>query len=181
MLNRHSLMNRLLLSASLIALPLAAQARVQSADSVKVAVVVQLVQFVVWPQSALPAANRPLELCVLKNDDWLPLLEQAVRGESVNGHPIKVTGVEKVPEAFACHILVIGTAVEVAWLDVLEKLPILTIRGEKTGQSRRAMVTLRIEAGRTRFSLDVERADKAHLRFSSKLLQLADVAVRGSP
>ena len=179
MSNAFRVTGGLLMGTVLLALRLAAQDRGPNAEAVKVAMVVQLVQFVSWPPAALPSANRPLELCVLKNDDWFPL--QAVHGESVNGRPIKVTRIDKAPEALPCHILVIGATVEVSWLDVLEKLPILTIRGEKTGQSRRAMVTLSTEGGRTRFSLDVERADRAHLRFSSKLLHLADVALRDLP
>jgi len=181
MLKGLRIANLLLLNAALLAGPLAAQSRLPNGDAVKVAVVVKLVQFVTWPQSALPTADRPVEFCVLGKDHWVPLLKEAAHGESVNGHAIKVTRIERAPQAMTCHVLVIGAAVELDGMDVLEKLPILTISGEKTGQSQRAMVTLTIESGRTRFILDVERADRAHLRFSSKLLQLADAGLRGSP
>lgn len=181
MLKGFRLTNWLLLSAVLLTGPLAAQARLPNVDAVKVAVVVQLVQFVAWPQSVLPAANRPMEFCVLGKDPWVPLLQEAAQGESVNGHPIKITRIGKAPEALICQILVIGAAVEQEWLEVVAKLPILTVRVEDNGQPRGAMVNVTIESGRTRFKLDLERAEKAHIRFSSKLLQLAGVALRGSP
>lgn len=181
MLKRFRLTNLLLLSAALLAGPLAAQAKLPNADAVKAAVVVQLVQFIEWPKSALPAANRPVDLCVLGGDQWVPLLREAAQGESVNGHPIKITRIGKAPEALICHILVIGAAIEQEWLDLVAKLPILTVSGEDNGPARGAMVNLTIESGRTRFKLDLERAEKARIRFSSKLLQLAGVALRGSP
>ncbi|MEP6539060.1 MAG: YfiR family protein [Bryobacteraceae bacterium] len=142
---------------------------------------VQLLQFISWPHSAMPAGTRPLEFCVLGKEQWVPLLRQAVHGEMVNGHSIKVTPIEAAPEALICHILLLGSVMEKEWLDVVARLPILTIRGEDTGQPQGAMVNVSVASGRPRFQLDLDRARKAQIQFSAKLLQLSEVALRDSP
>ena len=180
MFNGFRVTNRLLLSTVLLAAPLAAQPRIPNGDAVKIAVIVQLIQFVAWPPSSMPPDNGPLDLCVFGKDQWIPLLQEAAYGQLANGRPIKIQRIGKVPEALICHIVVVGGAVELDGVDALAKLPILTIRGDDGGRLEGAMVNITIESGRARFRLDQQRAEKAHIRFSSKLLQLAGAPMRGS-
>src|SRR3954471_476339 len=71
----------------------------EDVDTVKVAVLVKLIQFVSWPDaSAIPSGN-PATLCVLGKDRWIPLLQQATQGESLNDRPIAVVRITKAREA----------------------------------------------------------------------------------
>jgi hypothetical protein len=149
-------------------------------DAVKVAVVVQLVQFVAWPDAAWPTPGKPVVLCVLAKDEWVPLLEQSAQGESVRGHPIAVTRIGKPQEAHACQILVVGGRITQEWLDLWGTWPVLTVSGDGSSPARLAMVNLTIESGHARFKLNLELAVRAGIRFSSKLLQLAGAEARGA-
>jgi hypothetical protein len=152
-----------------------------SADetAVKVAVLVKLIQFVTWPDSALPPGGKPAVLCVLAKDRWIPFLQQTVQGESLNGRPIAVARITKAREASGCQILVVGGTIERESLEMWEKWQVLTISDEDPFELRTSMVTLAVESGRARFKLNLDLAERAHLRFSSKLLQLAAVVLRG--
>jgi hypothetical protein len=133
----------------------------------------------------LARPGKPVLLCVLAKDEWIPLLERSAQGESVNGHPIAVTRIAKPPEAHACQILVVGGPIEREWLDLWGTWPLLTVSGDDQSHSRStmvnsAMVNLTVESGHTRFKLNLELAANAHIRFSSKLLRLAGVDAKGA-
>ena len=147
---------------------------------VKVAVLVKLIQFVTWPDSALPPGGKPVALCVLAKDQWIPLLQQTVQGESLNNRAITVARITKAREASGCQILVVGGAIERESLEMWENWHVLTISDDDPFELRTSMVTLAIESGRTRFKLNRDLAERAHLRFSAKLLQLAAVVLGGT-
>ncbi len=148
-------------------------------DTVKAAVLVKLIQFVTWPDSALPSAGKPVSLCVLEKDRWIPILQQTVQGELLNDHPIVVTRITKAREASQCQILVVGGTIERESMEMWQSAHVLTISDEDSFGLRTSMVSLNVESGRTRFKLNLDLAQKAHLRFSAKLLQLAKVVLRG--
>ena len=148
-------------------------------DTVKVAVLVKLIQFISWPDSAAIPAGNPATLCVLGKDRWIPLLQHATQGESLNDRPISVVRITKAREASACQILVVGGATERESLDLWQSWHVLTIGDDDSFGGRTTMVSLSIESGRTRFKLNLELAEKARVRFSAKLLQLAGVVSRG--
>jgi len=149
------------------------------ADTVKVAVIVKIIQFVTWPDFALPAVGKPMALCVLSKDRWIPLLQQTVVGESLDDRPIAVVRITKAREASACQILVVGGPIEREALETWEQWHVLTVSDDDSFALRTAMVSLSIESGRTRFKLNLNLAEKARIRFSAKLLQLAGVVSRG--
>jgi len=149
-------------------------------DAVKAAVLVKLIQFVTWPDSAWPSGGKPVSLCVLARDRWTPLLQQTVQGESLNDRPITVARITKAREASGCQVLVVGGAIERESMEMWQNWHILTISDDESFGQRTAMVSLSIESGRTRFKLNLELAEKAHIRFSAKLLQLAGVVLRGA-
>ena len=153
---------------------------VEDEDSVKVAVLVKLIQFVSWPESVAIPAGNPATLCVLGKDRWIPLLQQTVQGESLDDRPIAVVRISKAREASVCQILVMGGAAERESLEMWQSWHVLTISDDESFGQRTAMVSLSIESGRTRFKLNLELAEKARIRFSAKLLQLAGVVSRGA-
>ena len=148
-------------------------------DAVKAAVLVKLIQFVTWPDSALPPAGKPISLCVLEKDRWIPVLQQTVQGEYLDDHPIVVTRITKARDANQCQVLVVGGPIEPESLEMWESLHVLTISDEDSFGMRTSMVSLNVESGHARFNLNLDLAQRAHIRFSAKLLQLAKVILRG--
>ena len=65
-------------------------------------------QFVEWPTSAFPEARTPLVIGVLGTDPFGAYLDETVRGEIVNSHPLAVQRYRRVEDITRCHILFVS-------------------------------------------------------------------------
>src|SRR5438874_7448378 len=57
---------------------------------VKAVFLFNFAQFVDWPANAFSGTNAPLVIGVLGEDPFGSFLDETVRGETVNGHPLVV-------------------------------------------------------------------------------------------
>lgn len=131
--------------------------------------------FVTWPAQAFASEQAPFNVCVLGEDPFGATLDQAVRGQSVSGHPVVVRRIWFVSRSSACHVLYIGRSAQQPRAEVLDLLagtPVLTVTDERLGGAR-GMVHFVVRDGRVRFGIDARRAQISGLSISSKLLGLA--------
>jgi hypothetical protein len=149
---------------------------------VKAAFVSNFVQFVEWPATAFNGANDPIVVAVVGDNPFGPALEQAVRGKSARGREIRVRYARNVAQAVAAgptHVLYIAPAAG-------EKPPAQAVRdAAATGRLTIADVDDFVAAGgcvqffaddnKMRFTINTSALNRAGLRASSKLLQLAKV------
>lgn len=141
-------------------------------DAVKASYLYKFAPFVQWPPAALPAAGAPLTICIAGQDPFGHALQDAVRGQRVNGHPFQVLRIETVRPGIACNILfVAGAQAEEAFRAVASQ-PVLTVtdRGEGGGGGIIQFVTV---GGHVRFTINQAAAEQNGITISSKLLQLA--------
>src|SRR5665213_3758863 len=84
----------------ILAMLLCAAARGAAPDEYQVEAVFLLhfTQFVEWPPRVFPDTNTPFVIGVLGQDPFGSALEDAVRGESVNGHPLLVLSLIHISE-----------------------------------------------------------------------------------
>lgn len=145
----------------------------QSADDVKVAVLLRLAHFVEWPDEVSPEATNGLDLCVLGRDRWLALLRHAADGETYQGVPVRVRRVARPEEANSCHMVVIGSPANAQPWDWWKQTHALTV-GEQPGFAvAGGIVNLVTRRGHVHFELNPEAAKASGIRLSSKLLRLA--------
>jgi hypothetical protein len=142
-------------------------------------------RFVEWPASAFPKADTPFVVGVYGNDPFGGDLDEVVKGETANGHPLTVRRVRSAAEAAACQILFIPKE-ENRRLDelvsALAKSNTLTVSDLPGASQRGVMIRLVTENGRIRLRIDVEAARAAQLTISSNLLRAAEiVAANGGP
>ncbi|HEY3949572.1 YfiR family protein [Phenylobacterium sp.] len=164
---------------------LAASPATASVDSenlelaVKATYLYKLAPFVSWPQASWAAPNAPLTICVQGVDPFGPLLDRAIGGQVVAGHPLAVRRLARLAADSGCHIAYLagGAAQSPAQaLAAVEGAPVLTVTDEGRGGAR-GIVNLVLDAGRVRFAIDAAQADRNGVAISSKLLALA-VAVK---
>lgn len=142
---------------------------------VKAAFVYNFIKFVEWPPDAL-GAQAPFRVCLLGEDPFRGRLDQTVRGDTVEGHPITVERLPLDGAAASCHLLFVprahanrGGAIARA----LANAPVLIV-GESDGFLRAGgTVNLAVDSGRVRFDVNVGQAAMRRLRISSKLLRVA--------
>jgi hypothetical protein len=153
---------------------LAAQAVTQPA--LKAAFLFNFAKFVEWPGDA--GTSSPLTLCVLEDAAVEDALGQLVTGGPVNGRLVTLTKDARNRPLRACHLIYVGDSDPgraAATLDELKGAPILTV-GEGDAFARgTGMIGLFVEDGRMRFAINADAAQRAGLRLSSKLLNLAKI------
>ncbi len=140
-------------------------------------------RFVDWPEQAFATPSTPLAICVLGDDPFGADLDEVVRGESSNGHPLKVQRVASVEDAAGCHILFISPSEQRRLEGILETLKgrsILTVADGEGFARRGVMIGLKTEANRVRLNINLKAAEAAGLTISSKLLRPAVIVESGT-
>ena len=167
----------LLLVAAWSAL-LSVQARAQTPAveyAVKATDLYKFAPFVEWPPEALSPSD-PLVICTVGRDRVADLVDEAVRGQTSAGHPIRVVHVQGASLRDAqCNILYValrGTAA-VTLLESIRGQPVLTITDAEQEPRAAGVVNFVVVDNRVRFEIDQRAAAENHLVISSKLLSLA--------
>jgi hypothetical protein len=138
--------------------------------------------FVEWPAKA-GAPTDPFYICVLGQDPFGPLLDAALKDETLGGAPMAARRLSGVEEAAGCRILFVSTSKEAqlaAILTALGKSNILTVSDISGFTRRGGMIQFVLEGNRVRFEINLAAAQRAGLTLSSELLKLA-VAIRRTP
>lgn len=168
-----------------ISMAAAAQSARTPEYEVKAAFLYNFVKFVEWPPQAFPHSSAPFRLCVLGSDPFGDTLSNITEGKSISGRPIINSRLQSVLQAPSCHVLFISLAAPEAQRQALEAvhdLPVLTV-GESADFLRLGgMIKFVLEQDRVRFEINLEAAQRHHLKLSSKLLAVARVVdVSGGP
>lgn len=146
----------------------------------KAAFVYRFPQFVEWPDTAVQESTT-LDLCVLRPNPFGSELEQLVTGESLSGRPLRVRAIDGADGIRGCHVLFAGEHSDVIAeaLKAVADRPVLTIGENDHFLDTGGIIALRIVDRRVRFDVDAANAQKAGLRISAQLLNLA-ATVRGA-
>jgi hypothetical protein len=159
-----------------------AQATVSREYQIKAVFLFNFTQFVDWPSGAFANPRAPLVIGVLGDDPFDGFLDDTVRGEKMNNHPLVVRRYRRVNEIEDCQVLFIGRTESRRLGRILAALKgrnILTV-GDMEGFSRDGgVIRFVVENNRIRFRINVDAADAAHLTISSKLLRLAQITSPG--
>jgi hypothetical protein len=149
---------------------------------VKAAFLFNFSQFVQWPPAAFPGMQSPLVIGIIGDDPFGDYLDQLVRGEKVNHHPLVVQRFRRVEEIKTCHILFVSQSEARRWDQILPRLKgrtILTVGDVEGFAQREGMICFVTEKNKVRFIINVEAARAANLTISSKLLRVAEIIPAG--
>jgi hypothetical protein len=134
-------------------------------------------QFTDWPTNAFDQPDSPLVIGVLGDDPFGALLDDAVRGETVNGRKFVVERYRRVEDIKTCHILFISQS-EIKRLDkILDGVkgkPILTVSEIDGSAYRGVCVRFITENNKIHLRINTEALQEANLTMSSKLLRVAE-------
>ena len=135
-------------------------------------------RFVEWPAQAFSAPDDPFVIGILGSDPFGARLDEAVRNEQINGHPLTVRRFRNVAEVDNCQILFVDRS-EVARLGqilaALDHRSTLTVSQADGTAQRGVMIQFATENNRIRLRINVESARASGLTISSKLLRPAEI------
>ena len=143
-----------------------------TASEVEAAFLLNFAKFVEWPR---PPENRPktsFSICILGEDPFRATLDQLVSGETVNGRPLIVKRIEKLPSD--CDVLFVAQSeLDLAGLLKQAGPGMLTVGESPEFLKAGGMINFVIEGRRVRFDVNRASAERAGLQLSSRLLGVA--------
>jgi hypothetical protein len=145
---------------------------------VKAVFLFNFTQFVEWPQTSFADAQAPFVIGVLGRDPFGRALDEAVRGERVNGRPLVIERYRTRAELKRCHILFIDRSASgeiEQTLDDLQHTGTLTVSDFESGSPHDVIIRFLSENQKIRLRINVGSAHEAGLTISSKLLRPAQV------
>jgi hypothetical protein len=145
---------------------------------VKAVFVLNFSRFVAWPPGAFNRADQPFVIGVLGDDPFGPHLEQAVRGERIDAHPLIVRHFSAAADVTDCQILFIDRS-EAGHLDqivtALDHRSTLTVSDVQGASRRGVMIQFDTQDHRIRLRINAASAHAAGLLISAPLLQIAQI------
>jgi len=174
-------LTRCALAAALCCLSFVPRASAQLAAGeyqIKAAFLHHFASFVDWPADAMPA-SAPIVIGLIGDDPFGHAIDDVITAKSVvNGHRVSVRRLRWNDPIANCQIVFISSS-ELEHLDaILEELKersVLTVADLDGFAQRGGIIELRTSSGRVKFDINTSAAAAAHLKISSKLLQVARV------
>jgi YfiR/HmsC-like len=181
--------NQRLLTLCLLMLPwlcgerMAAQSSVIPEYRVKATFLFQFTQFVDWPRDAFSNPQTPLVIGILGEDPFGSFLDETVRDERANGHPLAVERYRKLDDLKNCHVLFVSRSEATRITDVVAALKgrSTLIVGDLNGfADRGGMIQFVTEESKIHLRINLAAAKAANLTISSKLLRPATIINSGA-
>lgn len=154
-----------------------AQSGVSKEYEIKAAFLFHFTQFVEWPSTNATNAI-PFRIGVPGDNPFGNALNEIVKGESVHGHKLIVEYSQDVEDLTNCRILFISNHEQQHLPAILEKLrgrPILTVSDCDGFARQGGIIAFYLNAGKVRFQINPEAADRAGLKLSSQLMRLGQI------
>jgi len=145
---------------------------------VKAVFVYNFSRFVDWPPQTFTAPDEPFVICILGGDPFGARLDEAVRGEQIDRHPLLVRRFRNLGEIGDCRILYIDRSESAQLQQILAALDhrgTLTVSDLDDSSKRGVMIQFTTENNRIRLRINVESARASGLTISSKLLRSAEI------
>jgi hypothetical protein len=135
-------------------------------------------KYVEWPEKTLPATNSPVIIGLLADDPAAVIIEQQLQGKLANGHPLSVKLLVDLTGVSVCHIFFVSRAQKERTEDLLARLPttpVLLVGEVDQFAHRGGMLNFIRKDEAFRLEVNLEAAEKAGLRVTSKLASIATI------
>jgi hypothetical protein len=181
LLNRGwAMLSRLSLTVLLTGPPIAALPPPPTDEyHVKAAFLYNFARFTEWPPEVFQGPDDPFVICVLGRDPFGLALDEVIVGRQISGRKIVARRFSEVHRVVGCRILFVSSSEPKSDLSVLAGMKepgVLTVGESGSATSAGMIINLKLDGGRIRFEIHTDPADREKLRFSSLLLNLANVS-----
>jgi len=144
---------------------------------VKAAFILKFASFVQWPCPDCPLGSGPIEIAILGEDPFGDLLPAEIPPDETNESAFKVTRLNSLADDLSrFRMIFLPRGVPDLIDPLLERVrdqPILTIGEGEVFTSRGGIIAFTLENNRVRFMVNLRQAQKADIKISSQLLNLA--------
>lgn len=162
--------------------PLAAETAVSREYQLKAVFLFNFAQFVKWPPQTFASADEPFQIGILGEDPFDDFLDETVKGEKVDGHPLVIRRYKNAGDIQGCRVLFISRSEARRMVDILASLKgrnILTVADSGDFIENGGVVRFVTEDNKIRFKISLGAAKQAKLTISSQVLRLAQIVGSG--
>jgi hypothetical protein len=164
------------LCLSLVSQPLPAQSLATLEYRTKANYLANFPSFVEWPPESMPSEEAPFLVCVFGEFSFGTSLAEIARGTTVQKRHLEVRWIRKLEELSLCQVLFVSRSEQKRYnlsLDAVRGRTVFTVGETPEFLGAGGIVCLSSEQGAIQFDVNLEAANKAHLKISSRLLALA--------
>ncbi len=143
--------------------------------SIKAVFLYNFARFTEWPDSAFPASDSPVSVCILGQDPFADELDQ-IEGRTVRGRKLLLKRQRKAAGVKQCHVLFVSASEEKHLSKILDEVkgfPVLTVGDMKGFAEAGGAINFTKIGNRIRFEINPAAAKASGITLSSKLLSLA--------
>lgn len=147
---------------------------------VKAAFLFHFAQFVDWPEGTFKDAGSPLTYCTIGEDPFHGALDASLNGKTIEARAVRVQHIKQAQQIQGCQVLFIGAAENRLIPEVLTALkgtPVLTVGEAEHFARNGGVIGFLQEENKIRFEINLEAAEHAKLKVSSRLLALAKTVI----
>ena len=155
--------------------PLYAESKDTRAWEVKAAYLLQFSKYVEWPEDISADNEKVITLCILGQDPFGSIIDQANR--FFHDKKIKIKRINNLANIKNCQILFVGADQQQQMEKIIEAVatqPILLISDKKDFLERGGMINFIPIGKKIRFNINLKNCKNNQLKISSKLLKVAN-------
>lgn len=141
----------------------------------KAAYIFNFAKFTSWPTSAWNDVSSPLTICSVGQDSLISELEK-LGGKNIKDRPVNVRHIKSAQLPGNCQLLYIATSEKKRFKRIVKAISdvsILTVSQIPDSGYSGGIIELFLDKGRLKFKINLNKARKAGLTISSRLLKLA--------
>jgi hypothetical protein len=149
---------------------------------IKAAFLLNFVKFIEWPADTYPAPQSPFAICVLGEDPFGAVLDNALDGKSVGSHPISLRRMKEISWSRRCQVVFVSSSENRNYPAIVESVrgARVLLVGETEGFAMAGgTIEFKLEENHVRFVINPDAAQRSGLMLSSKLLMLARIVHDG--
>lgn len=152
-----------------------AQTQSPSEYEVKAIFLYRFAKFIEWPESNSPG---PICIGIVGQDPFGDTLDGVVKGKSVNGRPFAIKRFKPGQQVRDCHIVFISSSEGKRLRSVLSELQggrVLTVSETRGFCQTGGVINFELVDESVRLEINIDAAERAGLRMSSRLLGVARI------
>lgn len=149
-----------------------------SESEFKAALLVKLVRFVIWPESAFTELSAPLEIGVLGKNPFGKYLDRLSMGKTLEDHPIKVRYAAAPDDLVMCHFVFVCRERSATLKDIVRAFAgksILLVGEEERFANEGGMINVVVKEQKPYLQINARVAEHAGLRFRGQLAQTRNI------
>jgi hypothetical protein len=145
---------------------------------VKAAFIFNFAKFVTWPATAFEKNDSPIVIGIVGKDPFGSVMDQIVKGKTVDERPFVIKRLKWGAEMKECHILFVSSSEKNKlgqMPELLKDAPVLTVSETPGFAKKPGMINFFMEEDKVKIEINADAAKRAKLTISSRLLSIVKI------